>query len=139
MLLLVPLTLVGNVVGSLLQYPDIGSAVLFPPYAVLTAALVAGRRRDWVWYILTASVAHFVAHWPRWPLSWVFVADAGNIARALVATMLLRRVFIGAARLDGLREFLLFCSSAVLAAPGRSAPARRARGSGGRTSYRRRR
>jgi len=33
--------LVGNEIGSTLRYPDIGAAVFFPPYAILTAALVA--------------------------------------------------------------------------------------------------
>ena len=36
--LLVPLARFGNAIGSVLRYPDIGSAVLFPPYAALTAA-----------------------------------------------------------------------------------------------------
>ena len=50
LLLFVPLALFGNEVGSLLRYPDIGSAVFFPPYAVLTAVLlVCGRLRHCIW------------------------------------------------------------------------------------------
>src|SRR6185503_13448920 len=40
LLLFVPVSLLGNLIGLVLRYPDIGSAVLFPPYAALTAALV---------------------------------------------------------------------------------------------------
>lgn len=46
LLLFVPIALAGNAIGSMLRYPDLGAAVLFPPYAALTAALVASRRRD---------------------------------------------------------------------------------------------
>jgi len=59
LLLFVPVSLLGNLIGLVLRYPDIGSAVLFPPYAALTAALVVSPRRHWVWYILVGSATHF--------------------------------------------------------------------------------
>src|SRR5688572_21093653 len=59
LLLYVPVSLLGNLIGLVLRYPDIGSAVLFPPYAALTAALVVSSRRHWVWYILVGSATHF--------------------------------------------------------------------------------
>src|SRR5882672_10715329 len=80
LLIFAPLIFAGNEIGSLLRYPDVGAAVLFPPYAILTAALVASRPADWVWYILIDSIAHLATHWPQWPLSWVLVANAANIA-----------------------------------------------------------
>src|SRR4029079_520819 len=98
------MALVGNVVGSALRYPDLGTALLFPPYAVLAAALIVSRRRDWIWFILAGSVAHFVTHWPHWSLSWVLLADVANIARALTAVVLLRGPFAGSTRLNGIRE-----------------------------------
>lgn len=118
LLLFVPLALVGNEVGSLLRYPDIGSAVLFPPYAALTAVLlVCGRPRRCVWYIIAGSVAHFVAHWPQWPLTWVLLADAANVARAVVAAMLLRRLLGGSTHIDSVHRLFLFVLAAVLVAP----------------------
>src|SRR3982751_453615 len=89
LLLFVPIALAGNLIGAVLRYPDLGSAVLFPPYAALTAALVVSRRRHWIWYVLAGSLAHLVTHWPHWPLSWVLLADVANIARALTAATLL--------------------------------------------------
>ena len=56
-------------VGSLLRSPDLGAAVIFPPYAMLTAALVISPRHRWLSYILVGSAAHFVTHWPDWSLS----------------------------------------------------------------------
>lgn len=111
------LALAGNVIGSLLRYPDIGAAVLFPPYAALTAALVVAPRRDWAWYILIGSAAHFVTHWPQWSFSWVMFADIANIARALAAAILLRSLLADSLRLDGIPRLLLFGVAAVLMAP----------------------
>ena len=118
LLLFVPLTLMGNEVGSLLRYPDIGSAVFFPPYATLTTVLlVCGRRRDCIWYVLAGSLAHFVTHWPQWPLTWVLFADVANIARALVAAVFLRHLLGASTHIDSIRRLLLFVGSAVLVAP----------------------
>ena len=112
-----PLSVVGNEVGSLLRYPDIGSAVLFPPYAALTAALTVSKRRNWIWFILADSIAHFVTHWPQWPVRWVLLAGAANIARALTAAVLLNRLLPDPPRLESLRALLFFVVSAVLIAP----------------------
>ena len=71
MLFLLPVSLVGNEVGALFRYPEIGSAVLFPPYAALTAVLVVSPARHWIWYLLGAVATHVIAHWPQWTLSFV--------------------------------------------------------------------
>jgi len=117
MLFFVPIVLVGNEVGAALRYPEIGSAVLFPPYAVLTAALVASARRHWGWYILVAAIAHAATSLPQWPLAWVLLADIANIGRALVAATLLRSLLGSPPRLDGVRALNQFFVSAVLVAP----------------------
>jgi len=117
LLLFAPVALLGNALGSLLRYPQVGAAVLFPPYAALAAALVLTSRRDWIWYILVGSIAHFVTHWPQWTLSWVLFADVANIARALTAALLLRWAFACTPRLDSIRSLALFVGIAVLLAP----------------------
>ena len=117
LLIFAPIALIGNAIGSVLRYPDLGSAVLFPPYAALTAALVVSRRRHWGWYVLVGALAHLVTHWPQWPLSWVLLADVANVARALTAAALLRWLFGGPPRLNGFRALGLFFLSAVVVAP----------------------
>ena len=116
-MLYAPVVLLGNEIGSALRYPDVGTAVLFPPYAALTAALVVSSRRHWVWYILVGSVAHFVTHWPQWSLSWVLIADAADVVRAVTAALLLQRLFNGPPRLDTLRTLAGFIISAAVVAP----------------------
>ncbi|HEY1307331.1 MAG TPA: ATP-binding protein [Vicinamibacterales bacterium] len=117
LLVFAPLALLGNETSAMLRYPAIGTAVLYSPYAFLTAALVVSRRRDWIWYILIGSAAHFVTHWPQWTLSWVVFADAANLARALVAALLLNRLVGNPPHLDSARSLTLFIVSAVVAAP----------------------
>ena len=117
LLLFTLLALVGNVIGSTLQYPQVGAAVVFPPYAVLTAALVVSARRDWIWYLLAAAAAHFVTHWPQWSLSWVLLADVANVVRALTAAVLLTWLFRGRPRFNSGRTLALFIVIAVVVAP----------------------
>jgi signal transduction histidine kinase/integral membrane sensor domain MASE1 len=111
------LALVGNAIGSMLRYPDIGAAVFFPPYAALTAALVLSPRRQWIWYIGVGTAAHFLTHWPRWSASWVLLADVANIYRAIVAAVLLRQLFKGPPRLDGVADVARFVFAAAIVAP----------------------
>ncbi|HUK20061.1 MAG TPA: MASE1 domain-containing protein [Gemmatimonadales bacterium] len=117
LLLFAPLVLLGNAFGALVRLPASGAAVLFLPYAVVTAFLILAPARDWVWYLLVAAAGHFITHWPRWGLSWVLFADTANIARALTAAVSLRAVFRGTPRLDSIRALLLFVGCAVFLAP----------------------
>ena len=117
LLILLPISLLGNFVGLALRYPEVGTAVLFPPYAALTSLLLVSRRRDWVWYIVGGSVTHFLASWPQFSLSWVVWADVANIARALVAAVLLQRFFRGSPHVNSIRALSRFVFCAVLVAP----------------------
>lgn len=107
----------GNEVGAILRYPDLGSAVLFPPYAILTTALLFGPRREWTWYFVTGFLAHALAMWPGWTWSWVLIADIANIARAFVAAWLLRAIFKQPPYLVSVSSLLQFVGVAVLTAP----------------------
>ncbi len=117
LLLFVPLIFAGNLFGVFLRYPQNGAAILFPPYAVLTAVLLASRRRDWLVYILVANVAHLVTSIEQWPYSWVMLADAANIARALTATLLLQRFFGPHPRLVSVASLFYFVVAAAVVAP----------------------
>ena len=111
------LILLGNGLSEKFRYPDIGSAILFPPYAVLTAFLILSPPRHWVLYILIGMAAHFATHWPRWSADWVFTADIANIARALTATCLVRWRLGTRPRLDTVGVLLQFLAFVVVVAP----------------------
>jgi two-component system sensor kinase FixL len=110
-------SLIGNEISSTLRYPDVGSAVFFPPYAVLAAALIASPRRQWIWFVIVGSLTHFATHWPQWSWSWVVLADVANVARALVAAVLLQRLSSRRFSLDSLRGLSIFFFVAVVVAP----------------------
>src|SRR5262245_59418246 len=109
--------LFGNAVGSWLRYPEIGAAVLFPPYAALTTALLFSPRRDWIWYIAVGAIAHAIPVRDEFAPTWILVSDVANVTRALVATLLLEWLFDGPPRLVDMRSLALFISAAVVAAP----------------------
>lgn len=115
--LFVPLIFAGNLVGVFLRYPQHGSAVLFPPYAALTAVLLASRRRDWLVYILVATIGHFVTSIEQWPFSWVLLADVANITRACAAALLMQRLLGPHPRLDNVPSLFLFVLAAGIVAP----------------------
>lgn len=111
------ISLLGNLLDLYLRYPELGAAVLFPPYAALTGFLVLSRPRTWLWYLLLAVVTHVATHWPRWPLSWVLGADLANLARALAAAALLLVLFRGPPVLASIRDLIWFTAAAVVAGP----------------------
>src|SRR5262245_15914213 len=96
--------LMGNAVGLWLRYPEIGAAVLFPPYAVLTTALLFTPRRTWIWYIAIGAIAHAIPFQGEFAPTWILVADIANVTRALVAALLLQQLFDGPPRLVDLRS-----------------------------------
>jgi two-component system, LuxR family, sensor kinase FixL len=99
----------------------IGSAVFFPPYAFLAAALLMSPRRHWWTYLVAAFVGHFAARWPTWPFTWVALAGLANLSKALIAAIGLVYFSRGPARLDTLRGVVIFVLVAVLLAPAAAA------------------
>ena len=117
LLLFVPLVLAGSLLAAFLRYPSHGAAILFPPYAVLTAVLLASRRRDWIVYILLGALVHFVAFARAWPFTWLVVANVANAVRACIAAVLLRRLLAPHQRLDSVAALVRFGVAAAVVAP----------------------
>jgi signal transduction histidine kinase len=117
MLLFAPIAILGNFVSSWMRYPELGSAVVFSPYAALTAALLLSPKRHWAWYAAVHVAAHTLASWPQWSLSWVLFADVANLARAFTAVVLLRWAFRGQLRLNDVESLARFALAAVVIAP----------------------
>jgi integral membrane sensor domain MASE1 len=104
---------VGARIGSAIEFPGLQAAILFPPYAVLTAALLRAPTRRWWVFVLASSAG---VAWPHLsagsPLSFVLMAEVANGTRALVAAGGVRR-FGGPASdvfesLRGMATFILF-------------------------------
>jgi signal transduction histidine kinase len=117
LLLFAPIAILGNFVGQGMRYPELGSAVVFPPYAALTAALLLSPKRDWGWYVAVHVAAHTLASWPQWSLSWVLLSDVADLARAFTAVGLLRWALRGEVGLNDVDSLARFALAAVVVAP----------------------
>jgi PAS domain S-box-containing protein len=108
---------IGAAAGTKFVFPIVGAAILFPPYAVLTAALVLAPMRRWWVVVLAASMGSCLVH-REVEQSWSFVllAEVANVIRALVAAGGIRLVS-GTLRLDTLRDTAAFLAFAVVLGP----------------------
>jgi PAS domain S-box-containing protein len=108
----------GAKAGSSVQMPEIGTAVLFPPYAVLTAALLLSSTRTWWVYVLAAAAGGFAANQPsEGVVSFVLLAEVANAARALVAATGVVLLCGRRSPFHTLRDMLAFLLSAAALGP----------------------
>jgi len=108
---------VGNALGPALRFTDTGTAVLFPPYAFLTTALLLSSPNQWWAYISVVFIAHVLPGLGERPLSWVVFAAVANLALGLVAVWGLRRFGPERTRFDTVRGVTGFILVAVILAP----------------------
>jgi two-component system, LuxR family, sensor kinase FixL len=106
---------VGVKVGMALTFAPMPVAVLWPPNALLLAALVLAPSRWWWALIAGAFPAHVIAELqvgvpPTMVLCWF----GTNVTEALLGAWIIRR-FAAARGLDTVRSVLVLCCAAVLA------------------------
>jgi two-component system CheB/CheR fusion protein len=107
----------GAVGADALRFPHIGTALLYPPYAVITVALLLSPPRQWWIYLLAGSIGSYVPNrLGGAPVSFVLMAEIANGARALLAAWGVRR-FGDPRRLDTLKGMTVFLLFAVVLAP----------------------
>ena len=108
----------GATAGTAMVFPEVGAAVLFPPYAVLTAALLLSPVRVWWVLILAAAIGNY---WPHHDnegsVSFVLLAEAANAIRALVAATGVRLLGTSAGRFSTLRDMAVFIAFAAMLGP----------------------
>jgi PAS domain S-box-containing protein len=102
---------------SAIVYPEAETAILFPPYAVLTAALLLSPVRHWWIYLLASALGNYFPHRQGFPATWVLLAEAANFSRALVAAVGIRTLLPDGPRFDTLRGVATFFVFAVVAGP----------------------
>ena len=93
-------------------------STLWPPNALLAAALMLVPVRAWGWFLLAALPAHWAAELQSGvPKAMVFGWYLSNCAEALLAAGLVRAFVAGAPRLDSLRNAGIVLAAAAIVAP----------------------
>lgn len=108
---------VGSAFDQSVVFPRIGTAILFPPYAILTAALLLSRVQDWWIYFLAAAIGNYLPHRTESPASWVLMAELANFVRALMAAGGIRYIIRGGPCFESVRGVVTFLALAVVVGP----------------------
>lgn len=108
----------GAASGNVLAFPGSGTAILFPPYAIVTAALLTNSTRSWPIFLVAASLGNFGPHHAGGaPVSFVLMTELANHVRALTAAMGIRRWSGAKGRFDSLRGMGVFLLFAAVVGP----------------------
>jgi PAS domain S-box-containing protein len=98
-------------------YPQIGTAILFPPYAILTVALLFSPVRQWWIYLLASALGNYFPHRDNSPASFVLLCEGANFSRALLTAVGVRYLSPEGPRLDTFRGVATFLVCAVVFGP----------------------
>ena len=110
---------IGSLLGFVLRVPPETTSVLWPPNAILTAALILtpSPRRWWI-YLAAAFPAHLAVQMGTdWPRPMILALYVTNCSEALIAAACMRRLEYTRVRFDTLRGMAVFLVGAVLIAP----------------------
>jgi two-component system, LuxR family, sensor kinase FixL len=108
----------GSLVGLSWQFPGTQISVIWPPNAILLAALLVSPRRLWAWLVLGVVPAHFLAQLLMGlPLSAVLVNLVGNLGDALLGALAIDYFMTGSRRYDRLRPLALIMLFGGIVAP----------------------
>jgi signal transduction histidine kinase/FixJ family two-component response regulator len=109
---------VGATSHDWLRFPGIGTAILFPPYAIVTTALLFVPPRRWWAILLAASLGDYFPHRAGGAeVSFVLMTEGVNHLRACLAALALRRFTRGPGTFDTMSDMGVFLLFAVLLAP----------------------
>lgn len=110
----------GGLFGLAVRVPPSRIAIIWPPNAILLAALLLSPPRLWPWYMAAVLPAHLhvtALFGSGVPIVTALCQYIGNIAQALLAAILLWRIGNLPLRFDDLRGAGLFILLAAFAAP----------------------
>ena len=112
----------GGLIGLSVRFPPSGISIIWPPNAILLAALLLSPPRTWGWYLLAAlpTHLHLVSNFqPGAPLLVMLTQFAGNAIQAVIGALALRRWAAARSgyRFDSLRSTTIFIVLAGVIVP----------------------
>jgi PAS domain S-box-containing protein len=108
----------GAQLGFLLVFPGSPLSIIWPPNAILLAALLLVPTRTWWVLLLAVLPAHLLVEWHNGVLTWtVFGLYLTNCAEAVLGAAALRHFASGPPWLSTPRQIAYFVAYAAIAAP----------------------
>jgi two-component system, LuxR family, sensor kinase FixL len=109
---------VGVRIGLAFTPPEYAVSLLWPPNAIVLAALLLCPPRFWVWPLLAILPAHLISEVPS-GVPWAMAAAwyVSNISEALLGAGIIHYVLGEAPRFDRVRHVVVYLGAAVICAP----------------------
>ncbi len=108
----------GSLIGLELRFPPATTSIMWPPNAILTAALVLAPPRRWLAILLPVLPVHILIQiGTGWPLSLILALFVTNCSEALLAAGGMALLTNTPWRFDTLRGLTAFFLAAVVMAP----------------------
>jgi integral membrane sensor domain MASE1 len=105
----------GALIGQSLKFPDSHLSLIWPPTAILLAALLLAPPRLWWIFLLAVAPVHIVAQLKDdVPVLGVLSQLLGNDGQALLAAMSVRYFVKDRLQLDSFRTVIIFVLCAVI-------------------------
>lgn len=108
----------GSQLGLALRFPPATTSVLWPPNAILTAALILSPPRGWWGFLAVALPAHVIAqHSMEWPTTLVLLLFGTNCLEAVAGASIVRALGGHREPLSTLERTAAFILGAVVLGP----------------------
>lgn len=108
----------GALIAKSLRFPDSHLSLIWPPTAILLAALLLAAPRQWWIFLLAVAPVHIVVQLKdAVPVLGMLSQLVGNFGQALLAAISVRYFVKGRLQLDSLRAVTIFVLCAVILAP----------------------
>ncbi|QPK62348.1 diguanylate cyclase [Methylomonas sp. LL1] len=111
----------GAVLGVKASIMSEGIAILWPPNAILLAALLLSPPRHWPAFACAIIPAEILADWPTFSIKQALMFASVNILEAVLTAVLLKQTIGLPVKLDRLRHVALFGFFALVLASGSAA------------------
>ena len=108
----------GALIGQSLRFPNSHLSLLWPPTAIVLAALLLAPPSRWWLFLLAVAPVHILVQLKDGvPALGILSQLVGNFGQALVAALSVRYFVKGQLQLDSFRAVIIFTLGAVILAP----------------------
>jgi PAS domain S-box-containing protein len=108
----------GAWIAKALRFPDSHLSLIWPPTAILLAALLLAPLQKWWIYLLAVIPVHVLVQWQDGVATGGIISQLiGNFSQALLAAFSVRYFNKGVTHFDSFRAIVIFTVGAIILAP----------------------